>query len=132
VSRGLWPRLPNNLEQSFAIVVAIEKSLAPFWIGKDVDRIEEMWQATNVHSYRRNSTILNQALCAIDMVLWDIKGKRAGMPVHQLLGGKVRDAIALYAHADGADPERLAENVRQQTEAGYQHVRSSEGMAAEA
>ncbi len=95
--------------------------------GVNLDRIEEMWQATNLHSYRRNSTILNQALCAIDTALWDIKGKRAGMPVYQLLGGKVRDAIALYAHADGADPERLADSVRQQTEAGYQHVRAQLG-----
>jgi mannonate dehydratase len=117
----------NNLEHPLAIVAAIEKNLGPFWVGKDVDGIETMWQATNLHSYRRNSTILNQALCAIDMALWDIKGKRGGMPVYELLGGKVRDAISLYAHADGSDLASLEDAVRRQTEAGYRHVRAQLG-----
>ena len=64
-----------------AIVTAIKEQYAPFWIGKNPDRIEDLWQSTNVRTYWRNSTIQNNILSALDMALWDIKGKRAGMPV---------------------------------------------------
>jgi mannonate dehydratase len=117
----------NNLMHPFAVAAAIEKNFGPFWVGKDVDRIEDMWQATNVHSYFRNGMILNTALSAIDMALWDIKGKRAGMPVYELLGGKVRDAISLYVHADGRDMESLEQNVRKHMATGYRHVRAQYG-----
>jgi mannonate dehydratase len=61
------------------------------------------------------------------MALWDIKGKRAGMPVYDLLGGKVRDAVPLYAHADGRDPNEVVENVRKYIDEGYRHVRAQMG-----
>src|SRR2546421_9146877 len=66
----------SNLFHCAAIARAIEKTYAPFWIGKNCDRIEALWQGTNIRSYWRNSTIQNNILGALDMALWDIKGKR--------------------------------------------------------
>lgn len=117
----------SNINQAHAVVTSIEKQYAPFWIGKDADRIEDLWQSTNVRTYWRDSTIQNNILSAFDMALWDIKGKRAGMPVYELLGGKVRDAVPIYAHADGRDPDQVAENVRKFVEEGYRHVRAQMG-----
>ena len=117
----------SNAYQAHSVAAAIEKHLGPFWLGKDPDRIEDLWQATNVHSYWRNSTVVNNALSALDMALWDIKGKRAGMPVYDLLGGKARDAVALYAHADGRDMQEVEQNVRRYMEEGYRHVRAQMG-----
>lgn len=117
----------SNVNEGPAIVTAIKEQYAPFWIGKNPDRIEDLWQSTNVRAYWRNSTIQNNILSALDMALWDIKGKRAGMPVYDLLGGKMRDAVPLYAHADGRDPDNVVENIRKYINEGYRHVRAQMG-----
>ena len=117
----------SNVFQTAPVVAAIEQQYAPFWIGKNPARIEDLWQSTNVTAYWRNSTIQNNVLSGLDMALWDIKGKRAGMPVYELLGGKVRDAVPLYAHADGRDPDEVVENVHKFMEEGYRHVRAQMG-----
>lgn len=117
----------SNVNEGPAIVTAIKEQYAPFWIGKNPDRIEDLWESTNVRAYWRNSTIQNNILSALDMALWDIKGKRAGMPVYDLLGGKMRDAVPLYAHADGRDPDNVVENIRKYMNEGYRHVRAQMG-----
>jgi mannonate dehydratase len=99
-------------QRAFAVVSAINDYLNDFCAGKDVDNIEDMWNSCYVSSYWRNSGVLNNALSGLDEALWDIKGKRANMPVYQLLGGKSRFAIPCYGHAGGPNPEAIAENVQ--------------------
>jgi mannonate dehydratase len=110
-------------QRAHAVVTAIDKSLNDFCVGKDVDNIEDMWQSTYQSSYWRNGPVLNNALSGLDQALWDIKGKRANMPVYQLLGGKCRFAVDCYAHASGNSPEAVAEDVQKYMSQGYRHVR---------
>ena len=113
--------------QTHAVIASIEKELGPFWVGKDADRIEDNWQNSNTRSYWRNSTVINNALSGLDMALWDIKGKRAGMPVYELLGGKARDAVPVYAHAGGETFEAVEDDVRRYWEQGFRHIRAQFG-----
>jgi mannonate dehydratase len=110
-----------------AVHTAIEDHLKPFLIGRDVDRIEEIWQMSMVHSYWRNGPVLNNAISGVDQALWDIKGKRAGMPVYQLLGGKCREAAACYAHAGGSTPEEVVDSIRSFMDQGYRYIRVQQG-----
>ncbi len=106
----------------------IERHLAPFLIGRDVARIEELWQMMMVHGYWRNGPILNNAISGVDQALWDIKGKVANMPVYDLLGGKSREAAQVYAHADGSSPDEVAFNASKLVEEGFRHVRVQQGL----
>jgi len=114
-------------QRAFAVVTAIEKYLNDFCKDKDVDNIEDMWQSAYVSSYWRNGPVLNNALSGLDQALWDIKGKRAGMPIYQLLGGKCRIAVDSYAHASGATPEAIADNVQKFMTQGFRNVRIQQG-----
>ena len=109
------------------VVAALEYNLKPFLIGRDVSRVEEIFQMALVQSYWRNGPVLNNAISGIDEALWDIKGKMANMPVYDLLGGKVREAAACYAHADGREPQEVVENVRKFQEQGYHYIRVQMG-----
>jgi mannonate dehydratase len=106
-----------------SVITAIERHMKPFLIGRDVDRIEETFRMSNVYSYWRNGPVLNNALSGVDQALWDIKGKRAGMPVYQLLGGKCREAAACYSHASGNSKEETLDAVHAIMEEGYHHIR---------
>jgi len=110
-----------------AVYAAIEHHLKPFLIGRDVSRIEEIRQMAMVHGYWRNGPVLNNAISSVDMALWDIQGKRAGMPLYQLLGGKCREAAAVYAHANGRDPKEVEDSVRQLMAQGYCYIRVQMG-----
>jgi mannonate dehydratase len=110
-----------------AVVAAVEGHLKPFLIGRDVSRIEEIYRMSTVHGYWRNGPVLNNAISGVDMALWDIKGKQAGMPVYQLLGGKCREAAAVYTHAGGHTPEEVIDSVRGFLDQGYRYVRVQMG-----
>ena len=114
-------------QRVFAVQAAIERHLKPFLIGRDVDRIEEIWQMSMVHGYWRNGPVLSNAISGVDEALWDIKGKQAGMPVYQLLGGKSREAAAVYVHANGRSKEEVADNAQQLFESGFRNVRVQMG-----
>ncbi|MGH7222129.1 MAG: enolase C-terminal domain-like protein, partial [Gemmataceae bacterium] len=106
------------------VETAVDKYLKPFLVGKDPSAIEDIWQSSFVSSYWRNGPVLGNAISGVDMALWDILGKRAGMPVYQLLGGKCRKAVDTYRHASGATFQDVEKKVRQFMEAGYRHVRA--------
>jgi mannonate dehydratase len=108
--------------------LAVEKYLKPLLIGKSVDRIEDMWQAMYNSSYWRNGPTLNNAISGVDQALWDIKGRQAGMPVYQLVGGKCREAADTYGHASGPDIDRCIASAKALMERGFRHVRVQVGV----
>ncbi len=114
-------------QRIYAVQSAIEKHLKPFLIGREVDNIEEIWQMSMVHGYWRNGPVLNNAISGIDQALWDIKGKIAGMPLYQLLGGKTRQGAAVYVHADGDDALEVEDNVRRLIDEGFHYIRIQMG-----
>jgi len=105
------------------VISAVNDYLHDFCVGKDADNIEDIWQTTYVSSYWRNGPVLNNALSGLDQALWDIKGKRANMPVYQLLGGKCRFAIPCYSHASGDTIEKVAQDAKKKMEQGFKYVR---------
>ena len=110
-------------QRALVVRTAIDEYLKPFLIGRSVDEIEDIWQSSYVSSYWRNGPVLFNAMSGVDIALWDIKGKRAGMPVYQLLGGKVRHGADCYFHASGTSFSEVEENARRAMEQGFRHVR---------
>ena len=114
-------------QRAHAVVSAVDDYLDDFCRGKDPANIEDIWQTAYVSSYWRNGPVLNNALSGLDQALWDIKGKQAGLPVYQLLGGKCRFAVDTYAHASGNTVEKVSESVQNYMDQGYRHVRIQMG-----
>jgi len=110
-----------------AVVTAIEEYLRPMLKGMPVDDIEGIWQTMMGSSYWRNGPVLNNAISGVDEALWDIKAKRANMPLYSLLGGKCREGIAVYRHADGSSIEEVEECIRGYMAEGYRYIRCHMG-----
>ena len=114
-------------QRCLAVKTSVEEYLLPLLCGRSVDNIEDIWQSAMGNSYWRNGPVLNNAISGVDMALWDIKGKLAGMPVYELLGGKCREAAAVYRHADGSCPEEVEDNVRRYMAQGLRYIRCQMG-----
>jgi mannonate dehydratase len=126
---GLWGvGCATFTQRPRTVVTAVDEYLHPFLLGKHPDHIEDIWQASFQSSYWRNGPVLMNALSGVDMALWDIKGKRAGMPVYQLLGGKCRVAAPVYGHAGGSSGPEAVESARRFLDRGYRYIRVQVGV----
>lgn len=114
-------------QRCLAVATAVDEYLAPLLEGRPVSNISDIWRICHVNGYWRNGGVLNNAMAGVDSALWDIKGKQAGMPVYELLGGKCREAAAIYGHALGSSPEQIVEEVLKYREQGFQYVRCQQG-----
>lgn len=108
--------------RELAVVGAIEH-FKPLLIGQDPGRIEHIWQLLSRGGFFPAGKIVGSALSAIDIALWDIQGKRFGVPVYALLGGLVRDRVACYPHNTGRTTEELVESCRGTVAEGWKFVR---------
>ena len=123
---GLGDATVNGRELS--VVSYLEDHLKPFLIGKDASKIEYIWQYLYRGAYWRRGPITMAAASAIDMALWDIKAKKANMPLYELLGGKARDKMLVYGHANGADLDDTLEQFSKYVDKGYRAIRVQCGV----
>ena len=106
-----------------AVVTAVNDFLKPLLVGKAVNQINDLWQYMMSFSYWRNGPVLNNAIAGVDEALWDITGKMAGRPVYELLGGKCREGVAAYRHADGRNFEEVEQCIQNYLDQGYRYIR---------
>jgi galactonate dehydratase len=109
-----WPRRGN------LIVANALHAVRGTVLGRDPVRIEQLWiELFNSFTYLGNRGVISTILSGLDIALWDIRGQVLGQPVYDLIGGRVRDAVPLYTHPDGRDPDEAAANARALVDEGY-------------
>ena len=123
---GIGDATLNGRELS--VVSYLEDHVIPNLIGKDAQRIEDIWQFLYRGAYWRRGPITMSAIAAVDTALWDIKAKLAGMPLYQLLGGRSRDGVLVYGHANGSDIEHTVDEVGRYMSLGYKGIRAQSGI----
>ncbi len=106
-----------------AVMTFIERYLKPFVIGKDPEMVSDLYHSMNASGLWRGGPAENYAVAGIDIALWDIKAKRANMPLYELFGGKMRAAVHCYGDAGGNTGEEMADSVQKALASGYTHVR---------
>ncbi|WP_406690278.1 galactonate dehydratase [Saccharopolyspora sp. ID03-671] len=104
-------------------VRAAVEELSDLLLGCDPRRIEDLWQLMTKSAFYRGGPVLSSAVAGLDQALWDILGKSLGVPVHQLLGGAVRDEVRIYGWIGGDEPDQVAEAAAAQVEAGLTAVK---------
>lgn len=123
---GLGDATLNGRE--LAVVAYLTEHVAPLLIGADPSRIEDTWQFLYRSAYWRRGPVTMAAIAAVDMALWDIKGKVSGLPVYQLIGGESREGLLAYGHASGRDLPELFDSVQKHLEKGYRAIRVQSGV----
>ncbi|MFG2040099.1 D-mannonate dehydratase ManD [Dactylosporangium sp. NPDC048998] len=123
---GLGDATLNGRE--LAVVAYLRDHVVPLLLGRDAGRIEDTWQLLYRGAYWRRGPVTMAAIAAVDVALWDIKAKAAGMPLYQLLGGASRTGLLAYGHASGSDLPELFDSVRRHRELGYRAIRIQTGV----
>ncbi|MET8980027.1 D-mannonate dehydratase ManD [Streptomyces sp. NPDC004539] len=114
--------------RELAVAAYLREHVAPLLIGRDPARIEDTWQYLYRGAYWRRGPVTMTSVGAVDLALWDIKGKTTGQPVHQLLGGPVRDRVLTYTHATGWDTHQLLDSVDARRADGFLAIRAQMGV----
>lgn len=118
---GIGDATLNGREK--AVVAYLEEHVIPWLLGQDAGRIEHTWQSLYKGAYWRRGPVTMTAIAAVDMALWDIKAKQAGLPLYQLLGGASRTGVTVYGHANGKSIDECMGEVENYVSMGYQAVR---------
>lgn len=118
---GLGDATLNGREQ--AVVAFLREHCVPALLGMDARNIEDIWHYFYRGVYWRRGAVGMAALSAIDVALWDIKGKALKTPVYNLLGGKSRSSVAIYGHASGRDLPHALDRVAEYLDMGYKYIR---------
>jgi mannonate dehydratase len=123
---GLGDGTLNGRE--LAVVSYLTDHVIPCLIGRNPFDTEDIWQYLYRAPYWRRGPVTMAAIGAVDMALWDIKGKALNTPVYNLLGGKSREGVLVYAHANGNDIDHALEDVARHKEMGYKAIRVQSGV----
>jgi mannonate dehydratase len=123
---GIGDATLNGREK--AVVAYLEEHILPLLIGRDPHRIEDTWQYLYRGAYWRRGPVTMTAIGAVDTALWDIKAKAAGLPLYELLGGRSRDGVLVYGHANGRDIDETVDEVARYLDMGYLAVRAQCGV----
>ncbi len=123
---GIGDATVNGRE--LAVVSYLQDHVIPCLIGRDAHAIEDIWAYLYRGAYWRRGPITMAAIAAVDTALWDIKAKAAGMPLYQLLGGKSREGVMVYGHANGRDIAETCDEVAKYIDMGYKAIRAQSGV----
>ena len=114
--------------RELAVAAYLKSHICPLLVGRDPQQIEDIWQYLYKGAYWRRGPVTMSAIAAVDTALWDIKGKLAGMPVYQLLGGASRTGVIVYTHANGRDIEETLDQYAAKKAAGFKAIRVQCGV----
>jgi mannonate dehydratase len=114
--------------RELAVKCVVEDYLKPLLVGKDVHQIEDIWHLMYHNAYWRNDAISNNAISGVDMALWDIKGKIAGLPVYDLIGGKSREGVLFYRHVNGSSISEITGKIEALLKENTRHIRIQWGL----
>ena len=114
--------------RELAVVSYLQEHVVPCLIGRDPFQTEDIWQYLYRGAYWRKGPVTMTAISAVDVALWDIKGKALGTPLYNLLGGKSRTGVMVYGHANGRDIAETSDAVAKHVEDKFLAVRAQCGV----
>ena len=114
--------------RELAVASYLTDHVIPTLLGRDPAQVEDVWQYLYRGAYWRRGPVTMSAIAAVDTALWDIKGKVAGLPIYQLLGGRSRDGVMVYGHANGRDVAETLDEVARYIDLGYKAIRAQSGI----